>query len=111
MTQPSDIRAVDTDRIDGGGRGLWRRIVAALVVGAVLGALAGLLYGIAQPASSTATTALSVLPDSTISQSQDTGTEQDATSFIQAQLVVLNSEQLADSVQQSLGLADRPAVS
>lgn len=110
MTQPSDIRAVDTDRIDGGGRGLWRRIGVALVVGAVLGALAGLFYGIAQPASYSATTALSVLPDSTISQSQDTGTEQDATSFIQAQLLVLNSEQLADSVQQTLGLDDRPSV-
>lgn len=109
MTQPSDSRAVD--RIDGGGRGLWRRVGAALIVGVVLGALAGLLYGIAQPASYTAVTALSVLPDSTVSQSQDTGTEQDATSFIQAQLVVLNGDQLAGTVQQSLGLSDRPAVS
>ncbi len=111
MTQPSDVRAVDSDRIDGGGRGVWRRTGVALVLGAVVGALAGLLYGIAQPPSYSATTALSVLPDSTISQSQDTGDQQDATSFIQAQLVVLNSEQLADSVQSTLGLSERPSVS
>lgn len=111
MTQVSEPRGVDSDRVDG-GRGLWRSAVVALTVGLLVGAFAGALYGRSRPSSFQATTALSVLPDSTISTQQDQGAPtQDATSFIQSQLVVLNGSQLAEQVQKQLSLATSPNLS
>ena len=114
MTTTTEARVADSDQVDGGQR-LWRKTLAALVVGLIVGALAGGLYGASRPTTYTATSALSVLPDPTLSTAQQSGTNnstptQDATAFIQSELVTLNSAQLADGVQRTLRLSSTPDV-
>lgn len=114
VTRVGDRRGVDGDRLDGGWRP-WRPVAAVLLAGVVLGGAVGALYGGSRPASYQAQTSLSVLPDSAVT-SQVPGTPvgapaQDATSFIQSQLVVLNGEPLRRQVQQTLRLPSSPQLS
>jgi len=107
-------RAVDTDRIDGGGASV-RPAVACLLAGAVVGSVIGGVYGAGKPMTYRAETALSVLPDAAVSGQILNGTttspSQDATAFIQSELVVLNGSQLRDQVQRTLRLPAAPEVS
>ncbi len=114
MTQASTVRGVDSDRVDGGRRP-WRPAATVLVAGLLLGALAGGFYGAGKRTSYRAVISLSVLPGSAVT-SQVPGTpagapSQDATSFIQSQLVVLNGAPLRSQVQQQLKLRVPPDLS
>lgn len=114
MTQASTVRGVDSDRVDGGRRP-WRPTATVLVAGLLLGAVAGGFYGAGKRTSYRAVISLSVLPGSAVT-SQVPGTpagapSQDATSFIQSQLVVLNGAPLRSQVPQQLKLRVPPDLS
>ena len=101
-----------SDRSDGWG--LWRSTLAALVAGLLLGGIIGAAYGGSRAASFSAVTSLSVLPDSSVIGQVSAGTSaptQDATDFIQSQLIVLNGGPLRARVRQQLKLAGDPALS
>ncbi len=115
MTMRNDAReevaAVDSDRVDGGS--VWRTVLAALVAGLVVGAALGAAAAGLSAKTYQASTALSVLPDptlSTSSQSDSSTVTQDATAFIQSELVVLNGSDVSTSVRKRLGLSAKPDV-
>ena len=96
-TSTSETRSVDAERIDGGRR-MWRPVLAVVVAGLVVGGAIGAAVGSSTAATYTASTSTT---DNTLNQ--------DATAFIQGELVVLNGRQLAEQVQRTLGLASTPS--
>lgn len=107
------MAAGDGRRI-GAGRPALLATVAVLVLGVVLGAIVGALAGKSRQASYAATAAVSVQPDVTLSadlNSSSSTPQQDATDFIQSELLVLNGPALAQSVQKALSLQQRPQLS
>ena len=110
MTQVTEPYGLNADRLDS-GRGPWRPVAVCLVLGLIIGALIGVGYSATRSTSYTATTALSVQPDSLVNtQLGQNAPTVDSTAFIQSQLVVLNGSQLADTVQTTLKLSSRPSV-
>ncbi len=108
MNEPS---GAEVDRVDSGRRA-WRPLVAIAIIGLLIGGVLGGLYGASRPKTYHATASYSVLPDSTINSDPSSTTPvEDATSFIQGQLVVLNGDQLITQVQKRLGLLAKPTVS
>lgn len=114
MIDISTVRGIDSDRVDGGRRP-WRPVVVALIGGLVVGGLLGGTYGASRPKTFQATTSLSVLPDSSVSAAVPGATTgqpaQDATSFIQSQLVVLNGAPLREQVDKQLKSSRPPQLS
>ncbi len=111
MTQADEPRGMHAGQIDA-GRHSWRSVVASMVLGLLIGLLAGGAYGDSRVVSFQAKSALSVLPDPTLtSQSGPGGSTLDPASFIQSQLVILNGNQLAAQVQKQLIQASAPTVS
>jgi Mrp family chromosome partitioning ATPase len=113
MTLDRGTSAGDGRRM-GAGRPALLATAAALVVGVVLGAILGALAGKSRQPSYDATAAISVQPDVTLAadlNSSSSTPQQDATDFIQSELLVLNGPALARSVQQALSLQQRPQLS
>lgn len=86
-----------------------RALARHVLVGLVVGALLGVLVGVTRPATGSASAVLSIQPVQPLSAVSigPTGT-QDATTFIQGELIVLNGGDLRSRVQSSLGLAALP---
>lgn len=102
--------ATDGEGADTGGR-VWTGAVAITILGAVLGALIGLLVTATQAQTFQATTSLSVLPDPDLDTDDSTpAVTQDATAFVQSQLVVLNGAQLGERVRAETGVASSSSV-
>lgn len=109
-----DLTALGADRLRA-GRPRWRAAVVALGLGLAVGGLAGLAAGAARPTEVGATTVLSVLPDTSVASSAlgsgaDRAAQQDATAFIQSELIVLNGRPLRDQVRRQLQLGGLPDV-
>lgn len=111
MTDLREPRPVDGDLVDVGRSG-WRTAAGWLLIGLLVGGLLGALIGLSRPSTASASTSLSVLPDPSVdSSASNTNTpNQDATSYIQTQLVILGSDRLTTQVQRALGLAAKPDV-
>ena len=106
-----ELATVDSDRVYGSS--VWRTVLAVLVAGLVLGAALGAAAAGLSAKTYQASTALSVLPDPTLttsSQSDSSTVTQDATAFIQSELVVLNGSDVSSSVRKRLGLSAKPDV-
>ena len=83
-----------------------RRLLVWATVGLLIGALLGFAYGSTRPDSATAEAVITILPEASVTSvalgAADTG--QDATAFIQSELIVLTGRQLREQVQTQLGL-------
>lgn len=99
----------------GAGRSPLRLLgpVVWAVVGVLVGAALGALLGSTREAVFRAETVFSVLPEAQISSQALGGASggQDATAFIQSELVVLNGPERQAEVQRELGLDSSPAFS
>jgi len=88
-----------------------RPVIVALLLGGLLGAALGVLLGARQVTSKQAVTVLSILPSSAVTGDAANAGQQDVTSFIQGELIVLNGQPLREKVQEQLHLASSPDVS
>lgn len=99
----------------GAGRSSLRLLgpVVWVVIGVLVGAALGALLGSNREAVFRAETVFSVLPETQISSQALGGASggQDATAFIQSELVVLNGPERQAEVQRELGLDSPPAFS
>lgn len=89
-----------------------RPLLLWCTVGLVLGAALGYLVGGSRPGSDQAEASISILPAPTVTTTSvgGTGGDQDATAFIQSELLVLNGRSLKTAVQADLELSDYPDI-
>ena len=87
-------------------------LAACVAMGLALGVLAGVLLNATRAPESRASTAITILPDASLTTlAGSVSPNQDASAFIQSELIVLNGESLRTQVQEQLGLSSPPRVS
>ena len=112
MAAERDAAVLGVETEGGRASGLpIRVVVGALVVGALIGGVLGAFAGSRAKVASRAVTVLSVLPNTAVTNDANAGGGQDATSFIQTELVKLNGQPLRTLVQKQLRLASPPDIS
>lgn len=112
MVAERDAAVLSVETEGGRASGLpIRLVVGALVAGALIGGALGALAGSRAKVTSRAVTVLSVLPNTAVTNDANAGGGQDATSFIQTELVKLNGQPLRTLVQKQLRLDSPPDIS